>query len=89
MPPPTRLNSLSFTSTVPAATTLQLQIAINNDNATWNYVGPDGTPGTFYTTNGPIPLIAGDGRYLRYKAFFTGDGTATAVLSDVEVNYAP
>ena len=82
-------NGLLFTASQPAGTTLQLQVATNSDNSTWNYVGPDGTSGTFFTAAAAIPLNAVDARYLRYKAFLTGDGSTTPVLSDVTINYSP
>jgi hypothetical protein len=82
-------NYLNFTLTEPASTNVQFQIATNTDNATWNYVGPDGTASTFYTVAGAVPLAKVSGRYLRYKATLTGPGTSTPVVSDVSVNYAP
>jgi prepilin-type N-terminal cleavage/methylation domain-containing protein len=82
-------NYLTFGITEPASTNIQFQIATNTDNATWNYVGPDGTASTFYTAAGAIPLARVSGRYLRYRAGFTGPGTSTPVISDVSVNYSP
>ncbi len=82
-------NYLTFTTSVPASTNIQFQVASNTDNATWTYVGPDGTAGTFYTAPGEIPLNRVSGRYLRYRASFSGPGTSTPVLSDVTVNYSP
>ncbi|HTH72055.1 MAG TPA: type II secretion system protein [Candidatus Pristimantibacillus sp.] len=80
---------LSMTASQPGGTTINFQIATNNDNSTWNYVGPDGTNGTFFTGDNAIPLNATDARYFRYKAFLTGDGSVTPVLSDIQVTYAP
>lgn len=80
---------LSMTASQPSGTTISFQIATNNDNTTWNYVGPDGTNGTFFTGANAIPLSAADARYFRYKAFLTGDGSATPVLSDIQVTYVP
>ncbi len=82
-------NYLTFALTEPASTNIQFQIATNTDNVTWNYTGPDGTAGTFYTSPGAIPLNKVDGRYLRYKASFSGPGTSTPVLSDASINYSP
>ncbi len=82
-------NYLNFTSTEPASTNIQFQIATNNDNATWNYNGPDGTASTFYTSPSALALIASNTRYLRYRATLTGPGTATPVLQDITVNYSP
>lgn len=82
-------NGIVFTASQPAGTNLQLQIATNSDNSTWSYVGPDGTNGTFFTAAAAIPLDAVNARYLRYKAFLTGTGSTTPVLSDVTINYSP
>jgi type II secretory pathway pseudopilin PulG len=81
-------NYIDFTITEPASTDVRIQFAANNDNATWNYVGPDGTASTYYSADGAIRL-ATTGRYLRYRAFLTGPGTSTPVLSDITVNYSP
>lgn len=81
-------NYFSFTLNEPAGADLKLQAAVNTDNATWSYFGPDGTSSTFYDTAGPIPLNQISGRYLRYKAFFTGSSTSSPVLNDVTINYS-
>ena len=83
------LNYLTFTIDQPAGTNLKFQIAANSDNATWNYIGPDGTNSTYFTAAASIPLSAAGARYFRYKAFLAGDGTATPVLSNVTLNYSP
>lgn len=71
------------------ATALKFQIATNNDNSTWNYLGPDGTSGSFYSTPGTsISATNNVGRYIRYKVFLsTTDTTVTPVLSNVNINY--
>ncbi len=79
---------LAFSATQPAGTTIQFQIATNTDNATWDYVGPDGTGSSYFSARAAIPLNTSNARYLRYKARFTGDGTTTPVVSDVTVNYS-
>lgn len=72
-----------------ASTSLSFQIATNNDNATWNFVGPDGTDATYFTAPGTsIHTSNNNARYLRYKAFLsTASSTITPVLSNVTVNY--
>ena len=72
-----------------ASTSLSFQIATNNDNATWNFLGPDGTAATYYTTPGTMLSTAHNNmRYLRYQAFLGTTATsATPVLSNVTVNY--
>ena len=84
-------NNLIFGANVPGTTTLRLQIAINSDNSTWVYVGPDGTSSTYYMASGSIPLNLINGRYIRYKAYFTAspDSLQTPTLNDVSINYSP
>ncbi|MEJ0021478.1 MAG: ice-binding family protein [Candidatus Doudnabacteria bacterium] len=71
------------------ATSLKFQIASNSDNATWNFMGPDGTAGTYYTVSGTnIASIHNNDRYIRYKAFLaTTDSLQTPVLTSVAINY--
>lgn len=71
------------------ATPIRFQIATNTDNATWNFVGPDGTADTYFTT--PLTEIGsthnGD-RYLRYKVFLTTTDTeATPRITDISFTY--
>lgn len=82
-------NNLTFTISQPSSTTVAFQIATNNDNATWNYVGPDGTAATSYSNPGGIPLVDANARYFRYKATLTATNTSNVpVISDVTVNYS-
>ena len=82
----TRWNSLSWNATVPANTTLQFQIAgSNNPAGPFNFIGPDGTAGTFFTTSPAMifNLVNGN-RYLKYKAFMTTTNPAvTPTVTDV------
>lgn len=70
-------------------TELKFQVAANNDNATWDYSGPDGTNATYYTVAGTSISSALDGnRYVRYKAYLsTTDDRRTPVLTSVSINY--
>ncbi|MBI5530950.1 MAG: prepilin-type N-terminal cleavage/methylation domain-containing protein [Candidatus Doudnabacteria bacterium] len=72
-----------------ASTTLSFQVAANNDNATWNYIGPDGTSATYFTTPGVDIGSALDGnRYVRYKAYLSStDDKKTPVLTSVNLNF--
>jgi hypothetical protein len=82
----TRWNSLAWTATVPANTTLQFQIAgSNNANGPFNFIGPDGTAATFFTTSpAAIFNLVNGNRYLKYKAYFTTtDGSVTPTVNDV------
>lgn len=71
------------------ATALRFQVAANNDAATWDYVGPDGTSGTYYTVSGTNLHTSLDGnRYVRYKVFLeTSDSKNTPVLTSIGLNY--
>jgi len=72
-----------------ASTSVRLQIATNNDNATWNFVGPDGTAASYYTTPGTtINAAQSNSRYLRYEFYLSTSATSTTpVVSNVTVNY--
>ncbi len=82
-------NYLNWTAQVPAGTSLAFQIATNNNNATWNWVGPDGTNSTSYQNPASIPLSYVSGQYFRYKVTFTSGGNATPILQNTSVNYSP
>jgi len=83
-------NYLTWSATKPAGTNVIFQIATNNDNSTWNYVGPDGTGSTFYDSPGAIPLNTVEGRYIRYKATLsTETKNVSPVLESVTTNYSP
>jgi len=68
---------------------VRFQIATNDDNATWDFVGPDDTAATYYTLSDPNISNALSGhRYLRYKLFFqTADTTVTPNISDIAVSF--
>jgi type II secretory pathway pseudopilin PulG len=87
-------NSTFFTlswapASQPALTTLQFQLASNNDNSTWNFTGPDGTSLTYYTVSGSaIHASMNNKRYLRYKVFMqTQDENATPRVEDAKVEF--
>lgn len=69
---------------------LKFQIATNNDNATWDFLGPDGTVNTFYTESGAVISSANDNtRYLRYKVFLhTNDIAYTPFLDSVKIDFS-
>lgn len=82
-------NYIDFVLSEPASTNINFQIATNTNNTTWNYVGPDGTSGTYYESAGEIPLTVVQGRYFRFRAYFTSDGANTPELQSFNVNYSP
>jgi len=72
------------------SSSVKMQIATNNDNLTWNFIGPDGTSSTYYdSSNQNINISHNGDRYLRYKIYLsTIDTLYTPTISDVSVTYA-
>jgi len=57
---------------------VKFQIATNNDDATWNFVGPDGSSSTYFTAaNRNISAANNNTRFFRYKAFLSTASTST------------
>jgi Tfp pilus assembly protein FimT len=83
-------NYFNFTDSIPSGASLKFQVADNTDGTTWNYVGPDGTSATYFTTPASIPFSITNSRYFRYKAYFTptANGQQTPILDDVTLNYS-
>ncbi len=75
-----------------SSTSVRLQLATSDDPATttWNFFGPDGTAGSFYTVSGDnINPIHNNQRYLRYKVFLaTEDEAYTPNLSEIALTYS-
>lgn len=69
---------------------VRFQIATNNDNATWEYLGPDGTDATYYTlANQNISSVHNGDRYVRYRLFLATEDTAyTPSVSDVSFTFS-
>ena len=81
--------SIAWVSLEPAGTSIKFQLAANNDNATWNFVGPDGTASTYYETTGSAIWSGHNGKqYIKYKAFLsTTDTGQTPLLHSVAIVY--
>ncbi len=79
-------STLSWNATTPAGTSIQFQIAASNSAAgPFNFVGPDGTAGTFFSNGGSLAQFTGN-RYLKYQASLsTNSGAVTPTLQDVTV----
>jgi len=82
-------STIEFESTIPDETQIRFQIATNNDNTTWNFIGPDGTNSTYYTTSGSsINVIHRGDRYIKYKAYLLSINQAqNPYLDSVTINY--
>lgn len=68
---------------------VRMQLASNNDNATWNFLGPDGTATTYYTPGiTTINPIHNNNRYMRYKIYLnTLDTAASPNVSDIGITF--
>ncbi|OGY60223.1 MAG: hypothetical protein A3F24_00600 [Candidatus Colwellbacteria bacterium RIFCSPHIGHO2_12_FULL_44_17] len=70
---------------------MKLQIATNDDNLTWNFVGPDGTANSYYETptGTVINTLHNNNRYLRYKVYLeTSDATVTPTFENITIMFA-
>ncbi|MBI2065409.1 MAG: prepilin-type N-terminal cleavage/methylation domain-containing protein [Candidatus Yanofskybacteria bacterium] len=69
---------------------LKFQIATNNDNSTWDYIGPDGTSATYYTNSDSVIYAGHNGdRYLRYKVYlFTENQAYTPRLEGMSIEFS-
>ncbi len=67
----------------------RFQLATNDDNATWNFVGPDGTAATYFTTSGDaLPAGIQSKRFIRYKLFLqTADRQVTPGITDIRLGF--
>jgi type II secretory pathway pseudopilin PulG len=83
-------NRIIWTEVNTANTTVSFKIAVNSDNSTWNFVGPDGTAGTSFTGGGgEIPANSIEGRYIKYQISFASTNTDLPNVTDVSINYSP
>src|ERR1043165_2005747 len=77
--------TLSWTASTPALTTGKFQVAGSNSaSGPFNFVGPDTTAATFFSTTGASLSQFTGLRYLKYKAYLsTTNSSSTPTLSDV------
>jgi uncharacterized repeat protein (TIGR01451 family) len=86
---PPSWTTLSWNASTPANTSLRFQVAASaSSGGPFNFVGPDGTAATYYTSNGASLLQFAGSRYLQYRAYLaTTDNTMTPVLESATVCY--
>jgi hypothetical protein len=79
--------TMSWNSSTPAGTSLKFQVAASNNlSGPFNFVGPDNTAATFFTTSGASLSQFNGNRYLKYQAFLaTTNSSVTPILNDVTV----
>jgi serine protease len=82
-------NSISWNAASPISTEVRMQAAASNlVTGPFNYVGPDGTAATYFTSGASLAQFNGY-RYLRYRALLsTLDSSVTPALDDVTVCHA-
>jgi type II secretory pathway pseudopilin PulG len=99
----TVFNRLSATFNEPNNTQVRFQVAIADgvagscNGASYSFVGPDGTAGTYFeNVNNTLPFsddsagYENPGRCIKYRAYLsTSDYNATPQVRDVTVNYSP
>ena len=67
-----------WTATTPGSSSVGFQVAVaDSPSGPWAFVGPDGLSSSFFQTSGTSMGQVPAGRYLRYQATFSGDGTVT------------
>ena len=71
------------------SSSVRFQIATNSDDSTWNFIGPDGTASSYYTSsNQNINTVHNGDRYLKYRLYLSTSNTAyTPTISDVSFTY--
>lgn len=71
------------------ANSVRMQIATNNNTTSWNFVGPDGSASSYYTSGiSDISSVHNNQRFLRYKVFFdTADTSLTPNISSVSFTF--
>lgn len=81
--------ALTWGATPAGTDSVRLQVAANNDNATWDFVGPSGTAADYYTVSGADIAGVLDGkRYVRYRLYLqTADLGTTPTVSSVSISY--
>ena len=87
-------DTLSWEALTPAGTTVSFQVATSADAepSSWDFVGPDGTSGTVFTSSPASlpPVLDGSGRnrHVRYRALLGGNGQATPTVTGVWLSYS-
>lgn len=98
----TAFNRFIPQDTLPPNTSVQYHVAVSDgvngscSGAVYDFVGPDGTPSTFYTTDDLIPFdddgtgFENPGRCFRYRSYLeTSDSSSTPVFEEAVINYSP
>ncbi len=88
------INSILWKGLQPANTTVSFQIASsNNSGGPWNYIGPDGSGGSYYVPNQNTSIAVNptnhiNQRYFRYKIFLQTSVVQNPGVDDVILNWS-
>lgn len=76
--------TLSFNTSTSAFSSIRFQVAgSSSPTGPFNFVGPDNTAASYYTTSGATLASFSNQRYFRYKAFLANtDGSSTPFLNE-------
>ena len=79
----------SWSGNLPMGTSIKFQLASNNDNSTWNFVGPDGTQNTYFEAREfEIPSFLQDKKFLKYKVYMqTNDPLISPSLDKIKISF--
>ncbi len=81
--------TLTWTATNPDDTNLKFQLraaGATTSLSTKDFVGPDGTTGSYYTSSGSnIWSGHNNNRYIQYKAYLSSLGNNTPILEDITI----
>lgn len=86
-------NWIAFTGSQPLDTDIRFQIATSDNIAgPWSFVGPDGTPSTYYSVAAQELINYNahlNERYIRYKLFLTTSSSwEVPILEEVTISYS-
>jgi hypothetical protein len=84
----TQFKFFSWGGNKPPGTLIKFQIAVNNDNSTWNFVGPDGSSNSYFEDYSFALDQFNGNRFLRYKVYLkTDNSSVTPVVDQIKITY--
>lgn len=85
----TAFKKFSWVGNKPPGTSIKFQVSANNDNLTWNFIGPDGTSNSYFEDSEfNLPSTLNNNRYFRYKVYLqTNDPSVTPSLDKISLSF--
>lgn len=85
----TQFKIFSWKGNKPEDTSIKFQIAVNNDNFTWNFIGPDSTSNSYFEDDSFTLEQFNGNRFLRYKVYLKTDNeNISPVLENIKINFS-